>query len=382
MSKRRKVSQSSRRGRKSRDGLKLALDLFLILLAGALIGATVFGFVTRPTVPYSVSGEADTVKCKFQPILLFDGEKIVDRAPHLHLAATSLVVDATTVDMLERTPTGLQGTRRAPLRPEAFAFLSFKPEASIRVFMIPHTTMTLQKGGELEFRERFEESQYLPKTYSVALAFDYPKNAKVWTIMASQETDITAWSYLYGPRSPVEMEGALFTGYARPFLHAPVLLERGLAPPAMGQRATVKIPGGMSEDYSPLMLVNTPPEPLSGSPIFCESLVVTGPKGTLLIDGASRSIDGAKELSLPNTSAQLEFSQKGAALYISVRGISSSITLDHTQLVPTRAGRFGAQEPLITAIVGTLVAASIAVLFVTRGRIIRSWLKEDPPDAA
>ena len=133
----------------------------------------------------------------------------------------------------------------------------------------------------------------------------------------------------------------------------------------------------MSEDYVPMMLVNTPSDPLSGSPIFCESLVVKNPKGTLLIDGVSRSIDGAEELSLPDTSARLELSPKQAALSVTIRGTSSSITLDKTQLVLTKAGRFGAKEPLITAIVGTLIAALITALFVTRGRIIRTWLKED-----
>jgi hypothetical protein len=245
--------------RKSRGRLKVTIDLLLIALAAALIVGTLFCFMTRPIVPYAISGEADIVQCKFLPTLLYDGEKIVDYPPHLHLAATSMLVDATTVDMLERTPTGLRGTRRAPLAPEAFAFLSCKPNASIRVFMIPHATMTLRKGGELMFRERFAESQYLPKTYSVVLAFDYPMASKVWSIMASQDTDITPWSYLYGPASPASLEGALFTGYAHPFFDAPVLLERGLAPPAVGQRVTVKTPGGMSGDYSPMMLVNTPP---------------------------------------------------------------------------------------------------------------------------
>jgi len=235
MSKRTKASQSPRRRQGSRRSLKLVIDLFLIALAAALFGATLFGFITRPVVPYSVSGEADTVKCKFQPTLLFDGEQIVDRAPHLHLAATSMVVKATTIDMLERTPSGPHGTRRAPLGPEAFAFLLCKPQASIRVFMIPHATMTVQKGADLEFRERFEESQHLPKAYSVALAFDYPPSAKVWTIMASQETDITAWSYLYGPRSPITMQGAFFTGYAHPFFGAPLVLERGRGPKSHGE---------------------------------------------------------------------------------------------------------------------------------------------------
>lgn len=93
----------------------------------------------------------------------------------------------------------------------------------------------------------------------------------------------------------------------------------------------------------------------------------------------------ARESRIPVGSASLYARVIGRGqpvIVLHVRGTSSSIKLDNTQLIPTRTGRLAAKEPLITTVVGALLAALIIELFVTRGRIVRTWLKESSKDAA
>jgi hypothetical protein len=128
-----------------------------------------------------------------------------------------------------------------------------------------------------------------------------------------------------------------------------------------------------------MMFVTTPPnkDPLSGSPVYCEALDFTDLKGSAVVDGNARSLDGAHSLSIPSASADLHFLPAASSLSVLARGSSSSIQLDGVQLVPSRARRFGVQEPLVAGTIGTLLAAIITVLFVTRGRALYQWLHRD-----
>jgi len=366
-----------------RKRLLFAIDLGLLVLALALIAGALFSFLTRPLVSYSVTADVAMANCRFQPIPVFDGEQFVDRAPHIHLAVLSMVTTATVIYALEpgsSTPTANSFT---PLGPQSFAVLSCAPEASVRVFLVPKRTMTILKGGAFTFLDKgVRLPTAVPKNYSVGLAFDYPNGSKVWTIMASQKTDIHAATFEYGPREPIPlaaMEGALFEGQARSFENAPAVLDRGLLVPAAGQRTVIRIPGGIKEDYEPMIFVTTRQarDLLSEAPIDCEAVDVTDPKGTVIVDGNARSVDGAHKLSSSDTSAELRFAPTATSLSVLIRGSSRTILLDGVQLVPSRAGRFGLQEPLVAGTVGTLLAALITVLFVTRGRAVHQWLNRE-----
>ena len=95
------------------------------------------------------------------------------------------------------------------------------------------------------------------------------------------------------------------------------------------------------------------------------------------MDGNARPLDGAQELSLPATSAELQFSPAASSVLVLARGSSSTVLIDGVQLVPSRAGRFGIQEPLIAGTIATLLAALVTVFFVTRGRVVYKWLRRD-----
>src|SRR5207245_426162 len=160
----------------------------------------------------------------------------------------------------------------------------------------------------------------------------------------------------------------VYAGYAYPFEHAPAFAAGGLQVPAAGQHAVIEAPGGMTMDYTPMMFVTPPPNKdlLSGSPVLCQALDLLDLKGTVILDGNARPLDGARELSLPATSAELQFSPAPSSVLILARGSSSTVLLDGVELVPSRAGRFGIQEPLMAGIIGTLLAALVTMFFVSR----------------
>jgi hypothetical protein len=341
-------------------------------LPASVYGSQSLEVVTNPLLSPMVPAETAA------PVLVVDDDTLLRTPPHIHLAAVSLIVTATTFYALAPTE-ALTATKRAPLGGQSFAFLRFSPEASIRVFMLPHQTMTILKPDTLWFGgKRFKGPPGVPLNYSLALAFDYPSGSEIWTIFVDRRKAHTS-TFGFGPPIPeAVIDGAGFTGYARPFELTPASFRSGIQVPAIGERAVSDSPGGTRMDYTPMMFVTTPNKnPLKGSSIFCEALDFDDLRGSVVVDGNSRSVDGAFSLAIPSALAELHFSVATSSLSVLARGSSSSLKLDGVQLVPTRAGRFGLQEPLVAAVVAALLASIIIILFVTRGHAVYQWLHPD-----
>ena len=367
----------------NRIWLARIVDIALLILASGLSLGVLVSFLTRPLVPYSLAADVGMVKCRFREMPVFDGQQFADTPAHFHLTTVSIVATATEIYALQPPKSSPTATRLTPLGPQSFAVLSCAPKASVRIFMLPRRTMTILRPGTFRFLDRaYSGGTKPPAEYSVGLAFDYPNGSKVWTIQASQETDIHAASFDYGhpqPISPEIMEGSLFKGLARSFVGASAVLDRGLQVPAVGQRVVIDSPGGIRQDYQPMLYVTTPNtrDPLSEQPIDCEAIDLTDLKGRIIVDGNARSVDGAENLFTSDASAELRFAPTDSSLSVRVRGSSASLLLDGAQLVPSRAGRFGVQEPILAGTIGTILATLLIILFVTRGRAVLKWIRRE-----
>jgi hypothetical protein len=362
--------------------LAFAIDLAFLVAAIALVFWVAFAFLTRPMVPYSVTGQVGMAKCLIQPYPVFANDSLVNTPPHLHIAARSLVATATNIDGLEPPSIAPSARRWTPLGARSFAFLSSMPDISIRVFLLPGRTMTILKPDAFMTADKaLLGVRSLSKRYAIGLALDYPAGVKIWTVMPqSADIHVKVFDYGRGERIPLAtMAGAVYAGYAHPFEHAPAFATGGLQVPAAGQNAVMKSPGGVTIDYTPMMFVTPAPNKdlLSGSPVMCQALDLVDLKGTVILDGNARPLDGAQELSLPATSTELQFSPAASSVLILARGSSSTVLLDRVELVPTRAGRFGLQEPLMAGMIGTLLAALVTVFFISRGRVAYQWLRRD-----
>jgi hypothetical protein len=369
---------------KRRDSLRLfaklrsyLVDGLLLFLAAGLVVIVAFGFLSRPTVPFSISGKASGLTCQFARVLVSDGYKIVDKAPHFHVEASSLLATATTVEG-HIAPAERTGVEERPSDASSFSLFEFLPSASIRVFMEAGRRMTILGPAKLEhgaFEWPATGLPALPTTYSLGLLFDDVPESCVWQVLASQQTEVKPASYnCVAHDIPVSrMEGALLIGYSHPFPASKGLPPGPLVIPVQGQRASLTSESGLRISNSPGMFLTTVGDnPITGSTISCENLIINDPVSNVLVDAIGRSVEGLSELQVSGVST-IEFAPVGGGLRLSARGTTSSLLLDGTQLVPTRGGRFAVQEPLVAGTLSTLLAAILSVLFVTRGRAISTW---------
>jgi hypothetical protein len=353
------------------------VDGLLLLLAGGVVAVVAYGFLSRPTVPFSITGTASQFTCRFGRVLLTDGHRILDKAPHFHVEATSLLATATTVEG-HIAPGERTGIAERPSDASSFSFFEFLPSASIRVPMEAGRRMTVLGPAKLEhtaFKWPATGPPPLPTAYSLGFLFDHAPQARLWQVMASQQIEVNPVSYnCIASDVPLSrLDGALLVGYSCPFPASELLSTGPIVVPALGHWSSFTTEAGLRIDYSPgIFLTAVGESPITGSSVICEQMTILDPVGNVLVDAMGRSTEGLSELQVSGF-AIIDFSPAGNNLRLTARGATSSLLLDGTQLVPTRGGRFAVQEPLIAGTISTLLAAIVSVLFITRGRAISAW---------
>ncbi len=246
--------------------------------------------------------------------------------------------------------------------------------------------------------KNFQKLNRLPSRYTLGLIFDYAPGETVWTVRASQETLVDVRPFEFeASGGALDMEGALASGTAHPFLGAPLRLDSPYAVPELHQRARATAPGGIRVDHEATLFAVTAPvaEPITGSPLLCSEIEFSSKKGTLLLDGNSHSLGSPSEVRISSGSRQESLSPRppkvaapatlgmlptATALTITVKGTTSSLLVGGAEIVPSLATRFESQQPILARTASTVLGTAIIVLFATRGRALWDWVRGQKPN--